>query len=145
MSIATAQPTVDFRARFGKPRIQRYKVNDSLRLSLEHRADGQVSAIEIAPAEYRGYNPSQPPGMSSQTADQILEGLLPGDTSNGLVSETVIRTTNPGFSREVRRLPGASLNRDYLLGGDRSKMIAAGLSITTWDLSKTLHGVISAL
>ena len=94
MSDATAQPIVDFNARFGKPRIERYKVSDRVRLSVEYRIDGKVSAIEIAPAEYRGYNPTQPLEMSSQAVDRILENL-----SNGLESETVIRTTYPGFSQ----------------------------------------------
>lgn len=136
---------IDFGARFGKPRIQRYKVNDRIRLSVEWRVDGKVSAVEIAPTEYRGYNPLQPLELLSQTADQILEGLIPGITSNGIASETVIRTTYPGFSREVRRLSGASLNRDYPLGDDRTKMIAAGLAVGDSDLSATLETVISAL
>jgi hypothetical protein len=142
MSVATAQPIVDFNTRFGKPRIERYKVSDQVRLSVEYRGDGKVSAIEIAPAEYRGYNPTQPLEMSSQAVDRILEKLIPGVTSNGLASETVIRTTYPGFSREIRRLPGASLNRDYSLGDDRSQMIAAGLVVSTIDIGKTLSEVI---
>lgn len=145
MSLATTPPIVDFHSRFGKPRIQRYKVSDSLRLSVEYRVGGMVSAVEIAPSQYRGYNPSQPLEMSSQTADEILENLIPGVTCDGIPRETVIQTTYPGFSREVRHLPGASLNRDYPMGIDRSKMIAASLAVSSADLTESLRGVISPL
>jgi hypothetical protein len=142
MSVATAQPMVDFNARFGKTRTERYKVSDRVRLSVEYQADGKVSAIEVAPAEYHGYNPAQPLEMSSEAVNRILEDLIPGVTSDGLVRETEIRTTYPGFSREIRLLPGASLNRDYPLSGDRSKMIAAGLAVSTIDVNKTVSKVI---
>jgi hypothetical protein len=145
MSIATAQPLVDFNTRFGKPRIERYKVSDRIRLSVEYRADGKVSAVEIAPPEYRGYSPAEPLEMSSQAVDRILEGLIPSVTSNGVQSETIIRSTYPGFSREIRRLPGVSLTRDYSLGDDRSKMVAAGLAVSTVDLGETLNEVILSL
>ncbi len=117
-------------------------MSDRVRLSVEYRIDGKVSAIEIAPAEYRGYNSTQPLEMSSRAVDSILENLIPGVTSNGLESETVIRTTYPGFSRQIRRLPEASLIRDYSFGDDRSQMIAAGLVVSAIDIGKMLSEVI---
>ncbi len=83
--------------------------------------------------------------MLSETADRILEKLLPGITINGLVRETTVESTYPGFAREVRSLPGASLSRDYPLGEDRSKMIAAGLEVSSADLGSTASEVISPL
>jgi hypothetical protein len=104
MSIDTAQPAIDCNARFGSPRIQRYSIDERLRLSVEYRVSGWIAAIEIAPAGYRGFNPLQPPEMRSEIADRILEKLVPEITINGSVSEIIVGSTYPGFSREVRTI-----------------------------------------
>lgn len=143
MSAAPPQPAIDFSVRFGKPRIRRYKADDRIRLSVEYRADGTVSALEIAPVAYRGCSSSQPVELLSETADKILEELVPGITASAEASEIAVRKSHPGFVREQRRLRGTVLNRDYPLGEDRSKMIAASLTISTSDLGENLSKVIS--
>jgi hypothetical protein len=141
MSVSLVQGAIDFIGRFGNPRIQCFKVNERLRLSVEYRIAGGISAIEIAPVGYRGFDPSQPPEVLSEVANSILEKILPGITASGLTSETTIQSKYPGFSREVRSVPGASLIRDYPLGDDRSKMIAASLEVNCIDLTGVVNEV----
>ena len=140
-------PIIDFTSRFGKPIFQRYKVNVGSQVSIEYEVDGKVAALEISALGYRGYNfmsPDAPLNVSSKAVDQLLECLLPGITTNGVAHETVISTTYPGFSREVRRLPATVLNRDYPLREDRSKMIAATVTINASELSDALYRIISS-
>lgn len=136
----------DFISRFGKPIFQRYKVNAGLQVSIEYGVDGKVAALEISRPGYRGYNfrsPDEPIDLSSEAVDQLLENLLPGITSHGAAREIAISTTYPGFSREIRRLPGTVLNRDYPSAEDRSKMIAATATINASKLSDPLYQIIS--
>ena len=145
MFVVPVQPTIDFTGRFGIPRLQRFRVNERLRLSVEYRPNGRISAIEIAPAEYRGYNFSQTAEVPSEAANSILEKILPGITINGLAVETTVTSTYPGFSREVRSGFGASLTRDYPLGDDRSRMMAAGLEISSADVASTASEVTAPM
>src|SRR2546421_175170 len=69
---------------------------------------------------------------------------IKGLTTHGVAHEMLISTTYPGFSREVRRLPATVLNRDYPLVEDRSKMIAATVTINASELSDPLYRTISS-
>ena len=52
MAVDPVQPAIDLNTRFGSPRIQRYRIDERLRLSVEYRVGDQIAAIEIAPADY---------------------------------------------------------------------------------------------
>jgi hypothetical protein len=145
MTTIAAQQILETCAFFGKPRIQRYKVNDRVRLSAECLSNGMVSAIEIAPSDRDAYDPLKPLELSRHTVDQVFGRLLPGIVNSPVASETVIRGTWKEFVREVRRLSGVTLNCDYPLGEAATMMHAASLVFGDSDFALAIETVTSIL
>ena len=111
----------------GSPRAEEYSIDKAVELSVEYGVSGGVAAIRIAAPNY---SPDAPPvAVPSDRVDQIVDTLAPGLTTSGLQSQREVAGWAPGILRDVRRLTGIVLTRDYPLLEGKRTMFSASLEI----------------
>jgi hypothetical protein len=111
----------------GKPRAEQYSIDKAVELSVEYDASGGVAAIRIAAPNY---SPDAPPvAVPSDRVDQIVDTLAPGLTTSRLQSQREVGGWAPGMLRDVRRLTGIVLTRDYPRLEGKRTMFSASLEI----------------
>jgi hypothetical protein len=77
LATTTPQDSLDLRARYGEPDVERFAVRPDVTMTVKYGSDGKASMLEIEPRHAFFQSVEQLPSMPKETARDVLNDVLP--------------------------------------------------------------------